>query len=133
MAWQDPVFDRTAVDVAAGADKCYCSAALLNRIEGNTQYLADIFGLQLTTKEWVDTDFLTPSHMQRILDNVKSIRDAYHSLPGGPDIPPMPATRYDAVNAIEEVQWGIRELWQRNQKSRNYTGEIHAGQGIGVI
>ena len=34
--WQTPVYDRTAADVAAGAEKCYITAELLNRIEGNT-------------------------------------------------------------------------------------------------
>lgn len=133
MAWQEPVFDRTAADVAAGADKCYISAELLNRIEGNTQYLADIFKITLTTKTWKNTDFLTPSQMQRILDNVRKVQEAYFPLPGSPTVPDMPAVRWDAVNAIEQIQWGIRELWERNQNSRIYTGEICAGEQIGVI
>ena len=38
--WQTPVYDRTAADVAAGAEKCYITAELLNRIEGNTAHAA---------------------------------------------------------------------------------------------
>ena len=133
MAWETPVFDRTAADVAAGADKCYISAALLNRIEGNTQYLADLFKVKITTKTWKNTDFLTPSQMQRILDNVSAVEKAYFALPGSPSVPSMPATHWQDINAIEQIQWGIRELLERNQSSRFYTGEIGTGEQIGVI
>lgn len=133
MAWETPVFDRTAADVAAGAEKCYISAELLNRIEGNTQYLADLFKVKLTTKIWKNTDFLTPSQMQRILSNVQKVQTAYFSLPGSPALPAMPATRWDAINAIEEIQWGIHELWERNTRCKIYSGEISAGNQIGVI
>lgn len=133
MAWQDPVFDRTAADVAAGADKCYISAELLNRIEGNTKYLSGLFGVSVSTKSWTPTDFLTMSEMQRVLRNVAAVRDAYFPLPGSPQLPDLPATRWDAINAIEEIQWGIRELWERNTRSKIYSGEISAGNQIGVI
>lgn len=66
MPWQVPIYDRTEADVKAKADKCYFSAAMLNRIEGNLAYLADLFGVTIQTKTWVSTDFLTPSQMQRI-------------------------------------------------------------------
>ena len=47
MPWQVPIYDRTEVDVKAKADKCYFSAAMLNRIEGNLAYLADLFGVSI--------------------------------------------------------------------------------------
>lgn len=134
MAWQTPVFDRTAADVAEGAEKCYFSPALLNRIEGNTACLAELFGVALSVKsDWAATDFLTPGEMQRILDNVATVRDAYFSLPGAPELPKLPATLYSDVNAIEELLWGVHELWGRNSASRHYAGEICAGEQIGVI
>ena len=43
MPWQVPIYDRTEADVKAKADKCYFSAAMLNRIEGNLAYLADLW------------------------------------------------------------------------------------------
>ena len=36
------------------------------------------------------------------------------------------------TNAMEEVLWSLHELWRRNS-IRRYTGEICAGQAIGVI
>lgn len=135
MPWQVPIYDRTEADVKAKADKCYFSAAMLNRIDGNLAYLADLFGVTIQTKTWVSTDFLTPSQMQRILANLKTVRDAYNTLPGTPEIPAFPATGYADVNAIEQILWSLRETWERNDNPARkvYTGELYAGQMIGVI
>ncbi len=135
MPWQVPIYDRTEAAVKAKADKCYFSAAMLNRIEGNLAYLADLFGVTIQTKTWVSTDFLTPSQMQRILANLKTVRDAYNTLPGTPEIPAFPATGYADVNAIEQILWSLRETWERNDNPARkvYTGELYAGQMIGVI
>lgn len=132
--WIAPVYDRTAADVAAGAEKCYFSAETLNRIEGNLQYLAELLGVtEVETRAWAGTDFLRLSDMQRILANLAAVREAYHALPGSPDIPAPPATLWSEVNAIEEITAGIHELWQRNQnRMKLYAGEVFAG-GMGVI
>ena len=132
--WIAPVYDRTAADVAAGAEKCYFSAETLNRIEGNLQYLAELLGVtEVETHTWAGTDFLRLSDMQRILANLATVREAYHALPGSPDIPAPPATLWSDVNAIEEITAGIHELWQRNQnRMKLYAGEAFAG-GMGVI
>lgn len=132
--WISPVYDRTIADVEAGAEKCYFSAEALNRIEGNIQYLADILGaVGVQTRSWTATDFLRLSDMQRILANLAAVRDAYYALPGSPDIPEPPATRWSDVNAIEEITAGIQELWKRNEnRMKLYAGEFFAG-GMGVI
>ena len=132
--WVAPVFDRTAADVAAGAEKCYFSAETLGRIEGNIQFLADLLEVTgVQTRSWMPTDFLRLSDMRRILSNLAAVRDAYRALPGSPEIPELPATSWGDVNAIEEITAGIRELWQRNQnRLKLYAGEGYAG-GMGVI
>ena len=116
----------------AGADKCYVSAALLNRIEENTAYIAELLGLSVTSRAWTQTDLLTRSEAQRILDNLAAVRQAYHVMPGTPDLPDAPSTLYTDINAMEQVQWSMHELWQRNSQ-KQYTGEICAGQAIGVM
>ena len=85
--WQQPIYDRTKADVSAGADKCYINAALLNRLEGNSAYLAELLGPKIQTKTWAPTDLLTRSEMERILQNIQTLRDAYYTLPG-----PAPCT-----------------------------------------
>lgn len=130
--WRTPVYDRTAADVAAGADKCYVNAALLNRLEGNTSHLAALLGVKVTVKNWTATDLLTRSEMERILANIQTVRDAYYTLPGTPELPAAPSTLYCDINTMEQVQWSLWELWRRNNQ-KQYTGEICAGQTIGVI
>ena len=130
--WQQPIYDRTKADVSAGADKCYVNAALLNRLEGNSAYLAELLGPKIQTKTWTPTDLLTRSEMERILQNIQILRDAYHTLPGTPALPETPSTLYSDINTMERVQWSMYELWRRNTQ-RSYTGEICAGQTIGVI
>lgn len=130
--WQQPIYDRTKADVSAGADKCYVNAALLNRLEGNSAYLAELLGPKIQTKTWTPTDLLTRSEMERILQNIQTLRDAYHTLPGTPALPETPSTLYSDINTMEQVQWSMYELWRGNAQ-RSYTGEICAGQTIGVI
>ena len=130
--WQQPIYDRTKADVSAGSDKCYINAALLNRLEGNSAYLAELLGPKIQTKTWTPTDLLTRSEMERILQNIQTLRDAYHTLPGTPALPETPSTLYSDINTMERVQWSMYELWHRNAQ-RSYTGEICAGQTIGVI
>ena len=130
--WQQPIYDRTKADVSAGADKCYINAALLNRLEGNSAYLAELLGPKIQTKTWAPSDLLTRSEMERILQNIQTLRDAYHTLPGTPALPETPSTLYSDINTMEQVQWSMYELWRRNAQ-HSYTGEICAGQTIGVI
>lgn len=130
--WRTPIYDRTAADVAAGAEKCYISPALLNRIEDNTAYMAALLGVDVETHSWTATDMLTRSSMERILANIQKVRDAYYTLPGTPELPASPSTLWRDINDMEQVQWSMWELWQRNSR-KQYTGEICAGQTIGVI
>ena len=96
--WQIPIYDRTAANVAEGADKCYMNAETLNRIEGNTAYMASLLGAKVSTRHWEATDFLTRSEMERILQNIQAghirpARDAHdtvhrHQCHGGSVVEP---------------------------------------------
>lgn len=124
--WQQPIYDRTKADVSAGADKCYINAALLNRLEGNSAYLAELLGPKIQTKTWVPTDLLTRSEMERILQNIQTLRDAYYTLPGTPALPETPSTLYSDINTMEQVQWSMYELWRRNAQ-HSYTEQPYFG------
>lgn len=130
--WQTPVYDRTAADVAAGTEKCYITAELLNRIEGNTAHMAQLLGVEVDTRTWTSLGLLTRAQMQRILDNLATVRAAYYTLPGTPNTPATPSTLYSVINDVEQVLWSLHELWQRNSV-KQYAGELCAGQEIGVI
>ncbi len=134
MAWQTPVFDRTAADVAAGAEKCYFSPELLSRIEGNTRYLAQLNGVSLPgTRNWSETDFLTPNQMRRILAELETVRTACRLPLGLCPVPAFPATTWQAVNDIERLQWKLHDIWQRNQAEVLYVEEAYTGEQIGVL
>ncbi len=134
MAWQTPVFDRTAADVAAGAEKCYFSPELLNRIEGNTRYLAQLNGVSLpVARNWSETDFLTPNQMRRILAELETVRTACRLPPGLCPVPAFPATTWQAVNDIERLHWKLHDIWLRNQAEVLYVEEAYTGEQIGVL
>lgn len=132
MAWQTPIWDRTEQDVQAGADKCYFSAEMLNRIEGNIAFLADLFRVTVHTKTWKSTDFLTVSEWKRILQDLETVRAAYVTLPQTPDVPAFPATLWTDVNAIECILYRKRDLWDRNRANTVYAGELYAGEPGGI-
>lgn len=132
MEWQTPVFDRTAADAAARADKCFFTPALLNRIEGNTAYLAQLAKVTVSTRTWSATDFLTASEMQRILDSLSQVRTALKADSVG-QIPQLPATGWWDVNNIEKTQALLMDSWQKEQQAASYAGERYAGEMMGVI
>ena len=132
MEWQAPVFDRTAADAAARADKCFFTPALLNRIEGNTAYLAQLAKVTVSTRTWSTTDFLTASEMQRILDSLSQVRTALKADSVG-QIPQLPATGWWDVNNIEKTQALLMDSWQKEQQAASYAGERYAGEMMGVI
>lgn len=134
MAWQNPVFDRTAADVATGAEKCYFSPELLNRIEGNTHWLAEQYGVSmLAPRNWLGTDFLTPNQMYRILSEANAVRIACRLPPGVCAVPAFPAITWQAMNDLEHLQWKLHDIWQRNQAEVLYVDEAYAGEQIGVL
>lgn len=90
------------------------------------------FIAQKPARTWTSLGLLTRAQMQRILDNLATVRAAYYTLPGTPNIPTAPSTLYSAINDMEQVLWSLHELWQRNSV-KQYAGEICAGQEIGVI
>lgn len=132
MAWQTPVWDRTEKDVQEGADKCWFSADMLNRIEGNIAFLADLFQVTVHTRTWRSTDFLTVSQWQRILEDLETVRAAYVTLPQTPEVPVLPATLWNEVNDMERILYLKRDLWDRNRANTVYAGELYAGEPGGI-
>ena len=133
MAWQTPVFDRTAADVAAGADSCYISPAWLDRVEGNTAYLAQRHGLHTSgARNWTALDMLAARDMRRILDDLALVHDVYRLSPEF-DVPAFPAITWQDANQIERLQAHVDDVYQRNLLGKNYTGELCTGAEIGVI
>jgi hypothetical protein len=103
----------------------------LNRIEGNIAFLAEkmesfSYSPNIHGKQWTKVDMPNQNDMSRIIDNIRSLMDAFYS----PDNPPsLPATMltYTDINAIEENLYLIKQLLDCMQSSFKKVGTIKSG------
>lgn len=105
----------------------------LNRIEQNTQYLADLlygygYTCIISTKpDWVEGDIQTAGEMERIRQNVDKLIDAFHAqsvvLPGTLNYPD-----HLKINDIENILRLMKEMIGRMVDGFRYCGTFHCGQ-----
>lgn len=131
--WVTPIYDRTQLDVTNKTSKGYCNYIDLNRIEQDCDYLAALFNVTISTKEWVRTDFPTLSEMNRIKSNISTVRNAYHTYVNTPATPDAPYNTYLKANDIEQILSDMKALYDKNALDVFYTDEIYSGETIGVI
>lgn len=133
MAWIEPVYDRTQTDIDNKTPKGHYNVDDLNRIEENCTYLAEFFGITVSTHTWSRTDFPTPGEFERILANLNTLRAAYFVYQTTPSTPQNPVNEYHKANDIEQILRDLYTLYEDNKRAVMYTGEPFAGQMIGVI
>ena len=103
----------------------------LNRIENNIAFLAEkmesfSYAPNIHGKQWSRSDMPNQNDMSRIVDNIRSLIDAFYP----PDNPPsLPATMlsYNDINAIEENLYLIKQLLDVMQTSFKMVGTIKSG------
>lgn len=131
MAWIEPIFDRTEDDILAKTSKAYITYQDLNRIEENIDYLATKLQLSnITTKNWDLKPIPKEEDMQRILDSLSKICDAWK--PNGVTLPRPPINDYLKFNKIEEIEFIIKENLAMTDEASIYCGEVFSGE-MGVI
>ena len=133
MEWIDPVFDRVQSDIDDQTQKGHYNAADLNRIERDCEYLAEIFGVTISTREWTRSDFPTTPEMERIRGNIETLRATYMVYQTTPSTPPVPLNEYRKANDIERILNDLKALYDDNKSNVIYAGEAYSGQLIGVI
>lgn len=124
--WVEPIFDRTQADVdyakqqlAQGINNvaykgCF-NVSDANRVEGDTQYLADklielyYFNDVVTRTTWSKTSYLYKAHMDRIINNIDALWRAYRTPTGAEALPDTLLTFVQANN-IEKNLSLIKEL-----------------------
>ncbi len=79
MAWETPIYDRTAADITNKTAKAYRNASDVNRLEGNCEVLADLLDVEITVECWTREDLPDESEFARILPNIQDLRDAYYT------------------------------------------------------
>lgn len=123
--WQEPVCDRTAGS--------FYNASDLNRVEENCGYLAELFGAEIETKAWSRTDFPTVGELARILSNIDALRAVWHVFSTTPDTPPNPVNEFQKANDMEKILGDLKRFYDNGIEALCYTGDIYAGDMIGVI
>ena len=133
--WQSPITDRTQADVDARNALGTLNASDLNRIEGNSEYLAQELGVSLSTAPtWAQTSIPVESDYQRILSNLGTLMGAVYLPNGAPELPSMPLNSYTQYNTIEQIQLILQERYLDVLADTIFAGEgDYAGGNIGVI
>jgi len=155
LRWIVPVVDRTLLDVqdalaqievwrtqvANGQTptvtelKGCLNVTDLNRIEANTRYISEFvrgYGYQtnVTTKvDWTDECLPNVDDVNRIIDNIKEIRDKYYEPAGMPSLP-QTMVSFSDINAIERSLMLFREMLLGMVGAFRRSGTFRCGQGM---
>ena len=153
MTWIVPVVDRTLRDVqdalvqieawrtqvANGETptvtelKGCLNATDLNRIESNTRYIAQLlqrhgYRINMTTKvDWTDESLPNAADVNRIINNIKEIRDKYYEPPGMPSLP-QTMVSFSDINAIEQSLLLFREMLLGMEGAFRRSGTFRCGE-----
>jgi hypothetical protein len=126
-SWTTPIFDRTQTDVDNKEDKAYHDYDFFNRVEENSEYIADEattlgYPLSYTTKyDWDNDDEYDIADTERILDNIQDIKDAIPTL-ATPTVPSdMVDMSYSEANDIEEIESKAYNIIQGISENTLYT------------
>ena len=127
------VYDRSAQDVLQRTKKGVLNAEDINRIENNTETIADKIAVPVTVKSWSVGGLPRVSDYKRIRDNVERIRQGYGIRSNTPVTPEQPLNTYQKWNDIERILFDVNDLYDRTENARAYCGEIFAGEGVGIL
>jgi hypothetical protein len=111
------------------------NATDLNRIEGNTMYISQLirehgFQTNVTTKvDWTDESLPNATDVNRIIDNIKEIRNKYYEPAGMPSLP-QTVVSFSDINAIERSLMLFREMLLGMVGAFRRSGTFRCGQGM---
>lgn len=130
MAWQTPKTDRTS------ANKGYLHYDVLNRIENNCEYIAQLLNVNLipvtiTVKtNWTAADFPFLTQINRIRANVNALKTAYYHAGIAPEIIIHNTLDWIDANTLEQNLLNINTLLQNMIAAFKYSGTFAAGQEV---
>ena len=125
--WIEPVTNRVSTATNEAED--------LDRIELDTLILSEVLHVTISPgpTTWSGRPYIPKSEMDRLVNNVKRIEDAYHKPSASPPLPVAPYFVYWKLNDLEENLKLVYEMWAANHYEKNYAGEIYSGEMIGVL
>ena len=149
--WTEPIYDRTQEDVDYAKrqiayfkandgipDVTYYKGCLnfgdVNRIEHNTEYLADLLislyyfnTISRNSSSWVINSRLDTTNVSRIINNVAILQSAYYTPIGSPDLPTT-LTHYEQVNSVEKCLYLLKEMIDDMVSSFRECGTFYCGE-----
>lgn len=133
--WREPIYDRTEQDIEAGNSKGFCNAGDLNRLEDNCEELGRLLGVTLTLrgKVWTEADLPTERELARIIANIRLLNEGYFAYQTTPPTPQSPLTHWQKWNDGEKILLDIHQNYGDNRSARSYSGEMSAGERIGIL
>ena len=134
--WIEPIIDRTLQDVRnKDSIRAYLNYWDLNRIEMDTEYLADMlngygYNQNLAHKtDWLMSDFPYAVQVERVRTNVLELLEVYHEQET-----PLPETLekldWKKLNAVENNLKLMYEMIGRMEQSFRYCGTLNSGQEV---
>lgn len=128
------IFDRVAADVQKMTSKAYIDYTDLNRVENAVKwvsYVLNCYGYKNKTNNkvnWKPDDRRTDSEMERLRQNIVTIRSAYYTPPSTPLTPEeITYTSIYQANFIEQIIYDIGILIDKA-----YPGLQHLGFRLGI-
>lgn len=126
------IYDRTKLDIINLTSKGHYNYIDLNRIESWCQYLAErltsySYTVSILTKtNWTMLDFPTQSEMERIRQNINTLKQAYFSftqIPGN-----LEYMTWEKANDIEKILNEIDYILRHMENNLVYCGVAGCGQ-----
>lgn len=136
--WIEPITDRTLQDVRnKDGIRAYLNYWDLNRIEMDTEYLADMlngygYNQNLSHKtDWLMSDFPYVVETERIRTNILELLEVYHEQETQ-----LPTTLekldWKKLNAVEKNLKLMYEMIERMEHSFRYCGTFYSGEEVAL-
>ena len=140
LGWINGITSRTF------ENPLYRNAVDLNRIGSNMKFLAKAlkdygYFIFITPKDdWIGTEMVVSHNdidyadipreedIQKILDEIDSLRSVYYVFPTTPDTPSVPVTIWWKMNDIEQILEDMHLLFRNMEREFIFSGEISCGE-----
>lgn len=126
------IFDRTQQDIIDLTSKAYYNNTDLNRIEKWCEYLANIlneysYPISITIKkDWQIFDLPTQSEIDRIRENINTLKQVYFSFTAVPKS--LDYMTWQKANDIEKILYEIDKILKHMENNFIYCGVAGCGR-----
>jgi len=141
MAWTKPITDRTQSDVEYARAHRDSPSILkgarnytdLQRWTGNIHHLKDMFNslgfnIAVTCKtSWTLGEVPPRAEINKIRDDLTTLRSVYAVLPTTPPTPALPYINYQKMNDIEKILLDIEQIIQGFSAAVIHSGTTQSG------